>query len=181
MIEELRRELRAFLHAKGFPKGIDDKAILEAEREVMLEAVNGKRLADGDWQYVIGGCHSDDVAVVKLLAEKLGLKQGVDWDYGLELDDYHFEIAYGKSEKVYRLIQLVQLYFDASAVFVAVSMQLASKKHVGEAEIQRLFKEEWDRLNKEKWKALLKVEAEFLNNFLRRFDSRAKNVERGEK
>ncbi|MCD6241879.1 hypothetical protein J7K27_10300 [Candidatus Bathyarchaeota archaeon] len=166
MIEELRREFRAFLHAKGFPKGIDDKAIFEAEREVMSEAVNGKRLAEGDWYSVFGGCHSDDVAVVKLLAEKLGLKQGVDWDYGLELDDYHFEIAYGKSEKVYRLIQLVQLYFDASAVFLAVSMRLSGKKHVSRAEIQKMFAEEWRRLDKAKWEALVKVEDEILRKFM---------------
>ena len=162
MIEELRREFRAFLYAKGFPKGIDDKAILEAEREVMLEAVNGKRLADGDWQYVIGGCHSDDVAVVKLIAEKQGLKRGIDYNYGLEADNYHFEIAYGKGERVYKLIQLVQLYFDASAVFLAVSMRLAGKKHVSRAEIQKMFAEEWEKLERAKYEALLKVEEEIV-------------------
>ena len=168
MIEELRREFWAFLRAKGFPKGIDDKAIFEAEREVMLEAVNGKRLTDGDWQYVIGGCHSDDVAVVKLIAEKQGLKRGIDYNYGLEADNYHFEIAYGKSERVYKLIQLVQLYFDASAVFLAVSMRLAGKKHVSRAEIQKMFAEEWQKLEKAKWEALVKVEDEILRKFMKR-------------
>ena len=136
----------------------------------MLEAVNGKRLADGDWQYVIGGCHSDDVAVVKLIAEKQGLKRGIDYNYGLEADNYHFEIAYGKGERVYKLIQLVQLYFDASAVFLAVSMRLAGKKHVSRAEIQKMFAEEWEKLERAKYEALVKVEEEILKKFMKRLD-----------
>jgi len=178
LMKKLREEFWVSLHAKGFPKGIDDSAIFEAVKKVQLEALNGKRVADGNWFFTQGGCHDDDVAIHMLLAEKLGLKLGVHWDWGLELDNYHFEIAYGRGKQVEKLMKLLDLYYDASKVYINVAMQISAKKHVSRTKIQKMFSNEWERLKEEKKMVEKELEAQLLHlidNFLAKF-----GVRRGE-
>jgi len=66
------REFWAFLRAKGFPKISDEIIMAEASR-VEAEASHGKCMKVRRWRYTDGGQHSDDVALVRILAESLGL------------------------------------------------------------------------------------------------------------
>ena len=175
LMKKLREEFWISLYAKGFPKEIDDNAIFEAVRKVQFEAFNGKRLTNNNWFLVSGGCHSDDVAINMLLAEKVGLKSGVHWDWGLESDNYHFEIGYGRGEQVEKLMELLDLYYDASQVYINVAMQISAKKRVSKAQIQRLFRKEWEKLEKQKKKAEQEILAQFnqlIDVFLQKFNMR---------
>ncbi|RLE41405.1 hypothetical protein DRJ19_05935 [Candidatus Woesearchaeota archaeon] len=82
-----------------------------------------------------------------LLAEELGLKQGLDWDWGLEIDNYHFEVAYRNSDRIEKLLKLVDLYNEESLVFINLEMRLSSKEgSIDPFEAQRLLAEEREKL-----------------------------------
>lgn len=145
--DQLRIEFWAFLRSRGFPTEINDETIQRAVEMIEFQAFLGKRLGLRSWCLVEGGLHSDDVALVWLLAESLVLKQGVDWDWELEPDNYHYSVAYVHSFGINDLSGLVDLYNDATLVLLQV--QLLADGKAGE-ELQQAFSEEWKRLNEEK-------------------------------
>jgi len=156
-LEDLRREFWAYLHSQGFPASINDEAIHSACLMVESQAYRGKRLRLKGWSYISGGLHSDDVAIIMLLAEELGLKQGLDWDWGLEIDNYHFEVAYRNSDRVEKLLELVDLYNEESLVFLNLEMKLSSKEgSIDPFEVQRLLAEEREKLRE--WKRIQEEE-----------------------
>ena len=156
-LEDLRREFWTYLHSRGFPASIDDEAIRFACLRVEAKAYKGKRLRLGGWSFASGGLHSDDVALIMLLAEELGLKQGLDWDWGLEPDNYHFEVAYRNSDRVEKLLKLVDLYNEESLVFINLEMRLSSKDDpIDLYEAQRLLAEEREKLRE--WKRIQEEE-----------------------
>ena len=144
---DLRRELWNFLYSQGFPSIINDETLMLATRKANYEAMRGKHLRLKHWIFIGGGEHDEDVALTMLLARALGLKEGVDWDWGLEPDNYHFEIAFKRGEQINELLRLLDLYNEASLVLSRVRMRLGSESS---EDIQRLFAEEWKRLNKER-------------------------------
>ena len=155
--EDLRREFWAYLHSQGFPASINDEAIHSACLMVESQAYRGKRLRLKGWSYVSGGLHSEDVALIMLLAKELGLKQGLDWDWGLEPDNYHFEVAYRNSDKVKKLLKLVDLYNEESLVFTNLEMRLSSKDGpIDLYEAQRLLAEEREKFKE--WKQIQEEE-----------------------
>jgi len=155
--EDLRREFWTYLHSRGFPSHIDDEVICDAVLRVEAQAYRGKRLRLKGWSYASGGLHSEDVALIMLLAEELGLKQGLDWDWGLEPDNYHFEVAYRNSDKVKKLLKLVDLYNEESLVFLNLEMRLSSKEgSIDPFEVQRLLAEEREKLKE--WKQIQEEE-----------------------
>ena len=155
--EDLRREFWTYLHSRGFPSHIDDEVICDAVLRVEAQAYRGKRLRLKGWSYASGGLHSEDVALIMLLAEELGLKQGLDWDWGLEPDNYHFEVAYRNSDKVKKLLKLVDLYNEESLVFLNLEMRLSSKEgSIDPFEVQRLLAEEREKLRE--WKRIQEEE-----------------------
>jgi len=143
----VQEEFWAFLHANGFPPSVNGQALRKATFIVERQACAGKRLELEFWNFAEEGMHSDDVALVFLLAEALGLKQGVDWDWGLEPDDYHFEIAYRNCSKLRELFRLLDLFRDARATALTAFLQAENKS---QEELQQLFQEAWTRIQKEK-------------------------------
>lgn len=143
----IRRELWSFLHCRGFPTNINDDTIHREVEKIDFQAVCGKRLRRGSWRWVEGGLHSDDVALLGLLAESLGLKQGLDWDWKFEPDNYHLSVAYVNSPRTDELQKLVELYQDATMVLMQAELRAGGKT---EEELQKVFCEEWKRLRKEK-------------------------------
>lgn len=156
--KSVRREFWCFLRAKGFPIGEVD--LQRHHRFVINESVRGKRLQLKEWCFAEGALHGDDVAVVSALAEKLGLRLGVDWDWGLEADDYHFEVAYRKSPVINELFRLLDLYHDANMVLLRVYGRLNGQQSSHE-ELQRLFAEEWEAWRSEKQRK----EQQFMKEF----------------
>jgi len=134
----VHRELWAFLHAKGFPSTMNREALRKVTFLVERQACASKRLELMDWDFAEGGLHSDDVALVVLLAEALGLNQGVDWDWGLELDDYHFEIAYRSSPKLQGLFRLLDLYHEAC---LAILITYHRAENMSPEKLQQRFRE----------------------------------------
>ena len=118
-----------------------------AESDRIEAEASVKRMRIRRWRYADGGMHSDDVALVFVLAEALGLKQGVDWDWGLEPDDYHFEIAYRNCSKLRELFRLLDLFRDARATALTAFLQAENKS---QEELQQRFQEAWTRIQKEK-------------------------------
>jgi len=166
-MRDLRREFWLHLYAQGFPKSINDENLRLARLEVEAQAYKGKRLRLKGYSFASGGLHSDDVALIMLLAEELGLKQGLDWDWGLEFDNYHFEVAYRNSDGVKKLLKLIDLYNEESIILMNVGFRLLSQKDTLEDfEIERLFSEE--RMKFREWQRILEEETlrtlkEFLN------------------
>jgi len=146
----LNREFWAFLRSRGFPRMSDRTVMAEADR-VSAEA-SVKRMRIRRWRYVDGGMHSDDVALVRILAESLGLKEGVEWDWTLEPDCYHFLVAYSGYPKVRKLLRMLDLYRDADMGRLQVLTRLRGAAEVSEEELQRIFMEEWRRLREEEKK-----------------------------
>jgi len=144
----LNREFWAFLRSQGFPKMTDKTVMAEADR-VSAEA-SVKRMRIRHWRYADGGMHSDDVALVRILAESLGLKEGVEWDWTLEPDGYHFLIGYSGYPKVRKLLRMLDLYHEANTVRLQVFTRLKGKSQVGDDELQRVFMEEWRKIEEEK-------------------------------
>lgn len=142
----VNREFWTLLRSMGFPREIDDAAIQREALRIEEKAEN-KRLMLRSWSMVEGGRHSEDVALVKLLADSLGLVQGRDWDWELEEDRYHFSIAYSRDPRVERLIRLADLFNRAQLVridfFGRVSPSEAEK--LSQEEIQRMLHESWKR------------------------------------
>jgi len=156
-LEDLRREFWAYLHSQGFPASINDEAIHAACLRVESEAFRGKRFRLKGWSYACGGLHSDDVALIMLLADELGLKQGMDWDWGLEPDNYHFEVAYRNNDGVEKLLKLVDLYNEESLVFINLEMRLSSKDSlIDPFEVQRLLSKEREKVKE--WKRVQEEE-----------------------
>ena len=152
LYERVNREFWAFLRSQGFPEGIDDKMLQREAVRIETAASYGKRLRLRGWRWVDGARHSDDVALVSLLAEKLGLKQGEDWDWGLELDNYHMSIAYTGRPKVRRLQQLVDLYHKAEMIRLEVFSRISASKAgmIGDGELQRMLHEAWEKVELER-------------------------------
>ena len=146
--EDLRREFWNFLYSQGFPSTINDETLFLTAKGVSYEAFKGKRLRLKNWSFINGGEHEEDVALALLLAESLGLKEGVDWDWELEPDDYHFNIAFSDGDRVRELLRLLDLYNEASLVFLNADMKLTSKDSIEDA--QQVFAEEWKRIREEK-------------------------------
>jgi len=144
----LNWEFWNFLRSQGFPKMTDESVMAEA-CEVEAESPQ-KHMRIRRWRFVDGGMHSDDVALVRLLAESLGLKEGVEWDWTLEPDDYHFLVAYSGHPKVRKLLMMRDLYHEANTVRLQVFTRLKGKSQVGDDELQRVFMEEWRKIEEEK-------------------------------
>jgi len=145
-MNKIRREFWNFLYAQGFLNSINDEVISLAVKKVDSEVLNGKRVEIRKSSFIIGANHSNDVALIMVLAEQLGLKQGVDWDYGLESDKYHFEIAFKNNEAVKRLLRFSDLYNELSLVFQFVSMKV-SEENVDSHVLHGLFKTELEKLH----------------------------------
>ena len=146
--EDLRREFWIFLYSQGYPSTVNDETLFLAAERVSYEAFKGKRLRHKNWSFINGGKHAEDVALTRLLAKSLGLKEGVDWDWELEPDDYHFGIAFFDGNRIRELLRLLELYNEASLVFLNASIKLASEESIEDT--QRVFAEEWKKLREEK-------------------------------
>jgi len=155
--EKVNREFWTFLRSQGFPEGIDDRAIqrraVHVEQIAMYKLI---RLTDWRWVEVYGAQHSDDVALVSLLAESLGLEQGRDWDWGVESDEYHMYIAFSGRSKVRRLQQLVDLFNRAELIRLEVFSQIAPSKakEISDETLQRLLHEAWKRVEEDRKKQM---------------------------
>ena len=154
---DLRRELWNFLYSQGFPSIINDETLMLATRKANYEAMRGKHLRLKHWIFISGGEHDEDVALTMLLARALGLKEGVDWDWGLELDGYHFDIAFSHGDKVEELLRFLELYNEAFLVLLNVSMKLESADSLKDHELQQMFAKEWKRIREEKQRLELEV------------------------
>jgi len=152
LYERVNRESWSFLRSQGFPDGIDDRMLQRETVRIETAASYGKTLRLRNWRWVDGARHSDDVALVSLLAEKLGLKQGEDWDWGLEPDNYHMSIAYTGRPKVRRLQQLIDLFHRAEMVRLEVFSQILPSKteEISDDELQRMLHEAWRRVEEER-------------------------------
>ncbi|MEM2614064.1 MAG: hypothetical protein QXO15_07560 [Nitrososphaerota archaeon] len=145
-MNNLKREFWLSLYSQGFPQSINDESLHLACMKVEAQACRGKRLRLKGWSFCFGGLHSDDIALISLLAGELGLKQGIDWDWGLESDDYHFEVAYVNGDKVKNLLNLLDLYCRESLVFMNVRLRLLftriSNNFLNDSEIEKIKVEE---------------------------------------
>jgi len=150
----LNREFWIFLRSQGFPRMTDEALMAEADR-VSAEAPQ-KRMSDRHWIYYSGGQHSDDVALVRLLAEMLGLKEGVEWDWTLESDNYHYLIAYSAHPRVKKLLRMLHLYHETSMIRLQAFTRVKGDVEVDEDELQRIFREEWQQLERTKESPFLK-------------------------
>ena len=163
--KELPRKLRAefwnFLYSQGFPSTINDEALFLATEKVNFEAFKGKRLRFKNWDFITGGEHAEDVALTRLLAKSLGLKEGSDWDWGLDYDDYHFIIVFSYGKKVKEILRLLELYYEASLVLIRTLLKVKSARLLENRDLQQMFTDEWKRLREEK--QCLKLE--FLQKF----------------
>ncbi|MCD6572100.1 MAG: hypothetical protein J7K62_02390 [Thermoplasmata archaeon] len=156
----VNREFWLFLRNQGFPEGIDDKAIQRETLRIENAAAYGKRLRLRNWRWVDGAQHSDDVALVSLLADRLGLEQGRDWDWSLEDDNYHMDIAFSGRPKVRRLQQLIDLYHRAELVRLEVFSQIppSKAKEISDEELQHMLHEAWKRVEKERKRQMEELE-----------------------
>ena len=159
--EDLRREFWNFLYSQGFPSSINDKALSLATEKVNLEASKGKRLRFKNWDFITGGEHAEDVALASLLAKSFRLKEGSDWDWGLDYDDYHFIIAFSYGKKVKEILRLLELYYEASLVLIRALLKMKSTCLLERRDLQQMFADEWERLREEKRRLRL----EFLRKF----------------
>jgi len=152
LYERVNREFWTFLRSRGFPDGIDDRMLQREAVRIENVASYGKTLRLRNWRWVDGARHSDDVALVSLLAERLGLKCGEDWDWGLEPDNYHMSIAYTGRPKVRRLQQLIDLYHRAEMIRLEVFSRISSSKagEISDEELQRMLHEAWRRVEEER-------------------------------
>jgi len=152
--KELPRKLRAefwnFLYSQGFPSTINDEALFLVAERVRHEVFKGKRLRLKNWSFISGGEHAEDVALIMLLAKELGLRQRLDWDWGLDYDNYHFSVAFSYGERVKRLLRLLELYYEASLVLLRASLKLRSMCSLEDYDLQRVFADECQRLREEK-------------------------------
>ena len=146
--EDLKREFWTFLYSQGFPLTINDEILFLVAERVSYEAFKGKRLRLKNWSFINGGERVEDVALIRLLANSLGLKEGIDWDWEIEPDGYHFDIAFSDGDRIRELIRLIDLYNEASLVLLNALMKLSSKDSV--EDLQQVFAEEWKRLREEK-------------------------------
>jgi len=152
LYERVNREFWAFLRAQGFPASIDDRALQRETVRIETAASYAKTLRLRNWRWVDGARHSDDVALVSLLADKLGLKCGEDWDWGLEPDNYHMSIAFTARPKVRRLQQLIDLYHRAEMIRLEVFSRISTSKaeEISDEELQRMLHEAWRRVEEER-------------------------------
>ena len=152
LYERVNREFWAFLRAQGFPGGIDDRALQRETVRIETAASYGKRLRLRGWRWVDGAQHSDDVALVSLLAEHLGLKCGEDWDWGLEPDNYHMSIAFTARPKVRRLQKLIDLFHRAEMIRLEVFSRISASKagEISDEELQRMLHDAWRRVEEER-------------------------------
>jgi len=142
-VENLRRSFWVYLHSQGFPQSINDEILHLACLEIESQVYRGKRLILKNWSLCFGGLHTDDVALAWLLAKELGLKQGLDWDWGLEYDNYHLETAYVDGDnRVKKLLRLSDLYYVESHIFMNVKLRLFAEDSIEDSEVERLFSEE---------------------------------------
>jgi len=149
LIEKVNREFWAFLQSQGFPKINDETIMAEADR--ISAMAPRKRMKARSWRYLDGGQHSDDVALVRILARSLGLEEGVEWDWALESDNYHFLIVFAGYPRSRKLIKMLDLYRDADLVRLQVLTRLKGKA-VSDDKLQQIFREEWQRVSEEKQK-----------------------------
>ena len=152
LYERVNREFWAFLRSQGFPAGIDDRMLQRETVRIETAASYGKTLRLRSWRWVDGARHSDDVALVSLLAERLGLKCGEDWDWGLEPDNYHMSIAFTGRPKVRRLQQLVDLFHRAEMIRLEVFSRISASRagEIGDEELQRMLHDAWRRVEEER-------------------------------
>jgi len=156
----VNREFWAFLRSQGFPAGIDDRAIQKRAFYIEELASYGKKLRLRNWRWVDGARHSDDVALVSLIAEKLGLRQGEDWDWGLEPDNYHMSIAYTGRPKVRRLQQLIDLFHRAEMIRLEVFSRISASRagEISDGELQRMLHEAWSRVEEERHQQMVMLQ-----------------------
>jgi len=156
----VNREFWAFLRSQGFPEGIDDRAIQRRAFYIEELASYGKKMRLRNWRWVDGARHSDDVALVSLLAEKLGLRQGEDWDWEVEMDNYHMSIAYTGRPKVRKLQQLVDLFNRAELIRLEVFSQIPPSKaeKISDEELQQLLHEAWSRVEEERHQQMVMLQ-----------------------
>jgi len=152
LYERVNREFWAFLRSQGFPAGVDDRMLQREAVRIETAASYGKTLRLRNWRWVDRARHSNDVALVSLLADKLGLKCGEDWDWGLEPDNYHMSIAFTGRPKVRRLQQLVDLFHRAEMIRLEVFSRISSSKagEISDEELQCMPQEAWRRVEEER-------------------------------
>ena len=153
LLEERRRQFKRrviqefwmFLRSQGFPSGIDYPLIQKVAHQIdALSFQTEKRLQEGSMSFISMADHDDDVAIIKLVADKLGLREGVDWDWGVSLDNYHYETGIRNKE----LSRLVDLFHEASPISLMVlysklAQEVAQGRHVGDTELQEFFQTKW--------------------------------------
>ena len=152
LYERVNREFWAFLRSQGFPEGIDDRVLQREAVRIENVASYGKRLRLRGWRWVDGARHSDDVALVSLLAEHLRLKCGEDWDWGLEPDNYHMSIAFTGRPKVRKLQKLIDLFNRAELIRLEVFSRISASRagEIRDEELQRMLHEAWRRVEEER-------------------------------
>jgi len=177
----LNREFWNFLRSQGFPR-MTDETLMKETSKVESQAAFGRRMKIRRWRYADGGMHSDDVALTRILAESLGPKEGTEWDWTLESDNYHFTIMYSGYPRVRKLLRMLDLYRDADMVRLQVLTRLRGTTEVSEEELQRIFMEEWRRLREEEEKRnqllLNQLKAAFEDTVRRVREKLAENMEK---
>jgi len=126
---------------------VNERKLREATSKLVRQACTGKRLELEDWDFMESGTHVEDVAVVYLLAKALGLKQGVNWDWTVEPDGYHLQIAYKSNPKLQELFRLLDMFRDVRATALTAFLQA---ENPSQEELQQRFQEAWTRIQKEK-------------------------------
>jgi len=152
LYERINKEFWSFLRSQGFPGGIDDRMLQRETVRIETAASYGKTLRLRNWRWVDGARHSDDVALVSLLAEHLGLKCGEDWDWGLEPDNYHMSIAFTGRPKVRKLQKLIDLFNRAELIRLEVFSRISASRagEISDEELQRMLHEAWEKVEEER-------------------------------
>jgi len=155
MEQRIEEEFWAFLCTQGFPSGINEKVIFARDAEIRRILYVKPPKCSREWAWIHGGEHSDDVALVSVLAEKLGLKQGKDWDWWEEEDGYHLSIGFSNTPEVQKLLRLLNIYNEARIIRFDAEI---FGEFESEEELQKFFQQRWKRLKEEKKRLMKQLE-----------------------
>lgn len=102
-----QNELKIFLKVKGIYISPSDIRVVVYQIQSTI-ARTMKRI--GHFPHISGGNHAFDVALFKVLSRRIGAREGLDWGWGLSLDNYHFDIGLNFTVKAKRLSDMVMDY-----------------------------------------------------------------------
>ncbi len=99
----MKTELEMFLKLKNL--FVPQDQINYIELKITEECECGYRRL-GRFPTVQGGLHASDIAVVIVFASKINARQGFDWGWAQEYDNYHFNLGFSQTEKGRELMRM---------------------------------------------------------------------------